>query len=71
MAFFGENFRKWWQILRPIGDRPPQRSVTFLELFYDLVNVVVIAQVSHTLAGQIDLAGFLTYIFLFITVWWA
>ncbi len=71
MEFFGEHFRKWWQIPRRAGDRPPHRTVSFLELFYDLVYVVVIAQVAHALAGHIDRAGFLTYIFLFITVWWA
>ena len=27
------------------------RSVSFLELFYDLVYVVVIARAAHTLAG--------------------
>jgi low temperature requirement protein LtrA len=71
MEFFGENFRKWWQIPRPIGDRPPHRTVTFLELFYDLVYVIVIAQVAHALASHVDRTGFLTYVFLFITVWWA
>jgi low temperature requirement protein LtrA len=42
-----------------------------LELFYDLVYVVLIAQLSHALAGHISLAGLAGFAFLFIIVWWA
>jgi low temperature requirement protein LtrA len=48
-----------------------QRSVTFLELFYDLVYVVLVAQLAHALAEHMDLAGVLQFAFLFIIVWWA
>ena len=53
------------------GDRPEHRQVTFLELFYDLVYVVIIAQLSHALAGHIDWRGVAGYAFLFVIVWWA
>lgn len=65
------RFRRWWQPPRPVSDRPQERRVTFLELFYDLVYVVIIAELSHTLAGDITLIGIGTFVFLFIIVWWA
>jgi len=65
------RFRRWWQPPRPASDRPAERRVTFLELFYDLVYVVIIAELSHTLAGNMSLAGIGTFVFLFIIVWWA
>jgi low temperature requirement protein LtrA len=48
-----------------------ERRVTFLELFYDLVYVVIIAELSHALAEDISLAGIGSFVFLFIIVWWA
>jgi low temperature requirement protein LtrA len=44
------NFRRWWQPPRKTIDRPEDRSVTFLELFYDLVYVVLVAELAHSLA---------------------
>jgi len=63
------RFRRWWQPPRPASDRSEERRVTFLELFYDLVYVVIIAELSHTLAGNMSLAGIGTFVFLFIIVW--
>jgi low temperature requirement protein LtrA len=65
------RFRRWWQPPRPASDHPEERRVTFLELFYDLVYVVIIAELSHALAGDINLSGLGTFVFLFIVVWWA
>src|SRR4030095_14042487 len=65
------RFRRWWQPPRPASNRPEERRVTFLELFYDLVYVVIIAELSHTLAGNMNLAGIGTFVFLFIIIWWA
>jgi len=65
------RFRRWWQPPRPASNRPEERRITFLELFYDLVYVVIIAELSHALAGNISLAGISSFIFLFIIVWWA
>lgn len=52
-----QNFRQWWQPPRRVVDREEERSVTFLELFYDLVYVVLVAELAHTLAGDVSLAG--------------
>ena len=65
------RFRRWWQPPRPASNHPEERRVTFLELFYDLVYVVIIAELSHTLAGNISLTGIGIFVFLFIIVWWA
>jgi low temperature requirement protein LtrA len=65
------RFRRWWQPPRAASDRPEERRITFLELFYDLVYVVIISELSHTLAGSMNWAGVGTFIFLFIIVWWA
>ncbi|WP_420640705.1 low temperature requirement protein A [Candidatus Leptofilum sp.] len=66
-----QNFRQWWQPPRRLADREEDRSVTFLELFYDLVYVVIVAELAHALAGDISWAGVGRFAFLFIVVWWA
>jgi len=65
------RFRRWWQPPRPASNRPQERRVTFLELFYDLVYVVIIAEISHTLAEDMSFAGIGIFSFLFIIAWWA
>ena len=65
------RFHRWWQPPRTTSARPQERRVTFLELFYDLVYVVIIAELSHSLAENISLAGIGTFVFLTIIVWWA
>jgi low temperature requirement protein LtrA len=71
MQSLRRNFRRWWQVPRRAGDPHVDRRVTFLELFYDLVYVVLIAEISHALSQDVTLAGFGTFVFLFVLVWWA
>ena len=71
MSLLLRNFRQWWQPPRNIRDRTEHRQVTFLELFYDLVYVVLIAELTHTLAGHVDLEHIGNFAFLFVIVWWA
>ena len=47
------------------------RHATWLELFYDLVFVVVISQLAHSLGEDFSLFGFLGFLALFIPVWWS
>jgi low temperature requirement protein LtrA len=47
------------------------RHATWLELFYDLVFVVVISQLAHNLEEDFTLYGFLGFLALFIPVWWS
>lgn len=48
-----------------------ERHATWLELFFDLVFIVIISQLSHFLLHEISLIRFLEFLFLFIPVWWS
>ncbi len=63
------NFRIWWQPPRNISDREEERSVTFLELFYDLVYVILISQLAHALSEHVTVTAVLGFGFLFVIVW--
>jgi low temperature requirement protein LtrA len=68
------RFRSWfWRPPRAHGEIEAERRVSFLELFYDLIYVVVIAQASHELAGHISARGYLEFLVIFGVVWvaWA
>jgi low temperature requirement protein LtrA len=71
MKIFRENFRIWWQVPRRAGEKIEHRQVTFLELFYDLVYVALIAQFTHQLSSNFTWLGVAEFAFLFIIVWWA
>ena len=47
------------------------RHATCLELFHDLVFVVVIFQLAHNLEDDFSLYGFLVFLALFVPVWWS
>src|ERR1700676_5535406 len=56
-------------LFRPI--LPNQHSrVTYAELFFDLVFVFAVTQVSHTLLGRFTPLGALQTTLLFLAVWW-
>jgi low temperature requirement protein LtrA len=71
MNIFKSRFRVWWQPPRRAGDRVEHRQVSFLELFYDLVYVALIAELSHSLSNHISWEGVGGFAFLFVIVWWA
>lgn len=54
---------------RAHGELDEDRSVTFLELFYDLVFVVLVAQVAHHLAGDVSWRGVLDFTAVFGLIW--
>jgi low temperature requirement protein LtrA len=50
---------------------PNQHSrVTYAELFFDLVFVFAVTQISHTLLGRFTPLGVLQITLLFLAVWW-
>ena len=56
-------------LFRPIV--PNQHSrVTYAELFFDLVFVFAVTQISHTLLGHFTPLGRLQVTLLFLAVWW-
>lgn len=63
----GDNERG--ALFRPIV--PNQHSrVTYAELFFDLVFVFAVTQISHTLLGRFTPLGALQTTMLFLAVWW-
>jgi low temperature requirement protein LtrA len=63
------TFRRLWRPPARFEDRPSDRRVTFLELFFDLVFVVVISQLAHRLAEHPSWSGVGWFVFLFYAVW--
>src|SRR3954468_8476096 len=56
--------------LRPRGDGIAQ-PVTTVELFFDLVYVFAITQLSHLILADLSVAGVARAAFLLLIVWWA
>jgi low temperature requirement protein LtrA len=53
-----------------LRSRDSHARVTFVELFFDLVFVFAVTQLSHTLLEHLTLAGALQTAFLLLAVWW-
>jgi low temperature requirement protein LtrA len=69
--------KTWWQppALR-IGEENREenrieRHATWLEIFYDLIFVAVIAEIAHNLNQDVSPSGFLRFIMLFTPIWWS
>ncbi len=60
---------RFWLPPRAHGDVIEDRSVSFLELFYDLVYVVVIAQATHTLADDPTWQTGGQFVIIFSLIW--
>jgi low temperature requirement protein LtrA len=56
--------------LRPRGDGATQ-PITTVELFFDLVYVFAITQLSHLILDDLSVAGVARAAFLLVIVWWA
>ncbi|MGW0830312.1 low temperature requirement protein A [Streptomyces prunicolor] len=61
--------RHLWRPPRPHGEQPRERVVGPLELFYDLVVVVLVAQAAHHLSGELDWHGLGLFAAVFALVW--
>lgn len=68
LALFKSRF---WQPPRAHGDVIEDRTVSFLELFYDLIYVVVIARAAHTLAEHLTWRGVGEFAVVFGMIWLA
>jgi low temperature requirement protein LtrA len=47
-----------------------ERSASWLELFFDLVFVLAVAELARYLHEHLDPGGFLGFAGLFVPVWW-
>ena len=66
----GAGLRRWFlRPPRPHGQVIEDRRVSFLELFYDLVYVVLISQIAHTLAEDVSWSGVLDFAIVFGLIW--
>jgi low temperature requirement protein LtrA len=66
------GFRRWFRTPpRRHGEVEYSREVSFLELFYDLVYVVLIAQIAHHLAEHVNWAGVRDFAVVFGLIWLA
>jgi len=65
--------RQWWERPRLWGAEATaeERRVSWLELFSDLIFVVVISQLAHYLAGHLSWSGLLGYGLFFVAAWWS
>jgi low temperature requirement protein LtrA len=61
--------RLFSRLLRERGDG--RSRVTFVELFFDLVYVFAITQLSHLLLAHLSLHGAVQTLLLLLAVWWA
>ena len=68
-AMFGRWRAMLWHPPRRHGEIIEDRTVSFLELFYDLVYVVLIAQATHALAGDISWRGLGEFAVVFGLIW--
>ncbi len=64
--------QSWLSSLRPhLGEADDhERHATWLELFFDLVFVLAIAELAHMLHGDISWSGITGFAALFVPVWW-
>lgn len=64
---------QWWAApqLRTDEEEQRERRTSWLELFYDLVFVVVVSEAAHYLAEHVSPAGVFGYTLLFLALWWA
>jgi low temperature requirement protein LtrA len=63
--------QRFWLPPRAHGDVIEDRTVSFLELFYDLVFVVVVAQAAHELARHLTWRGVGEFVVVFGLIWLA
>ncbi len=57
--------------LRTLETTESERHASWLELFFDLVYVLAVAQTALVLSEHSDLGGMLKYLALFVPVWWS
>src|SRR5262245_15548612 len=53
-----------------LRERGGHARVTYVELFFDLVFVFAVTQLSHSLLAHLTLTGALQALFLLLAVWW-
>ncbi len=60
----------WWGPPRKFSKLIEERRISWLELFYDLVYVIVISKATHRLAAHPGWEGLGDYLYLFVMIFW-
>lgn len=60
----------WWGPPRKFSNLIEDRRISWLELFYDLVYVIVISRATHQLAVHPGWEGLGNYLYLFVMIFW-
>lgn len=71
MTAIGNALSAWFAPPRPHGEALAERRVGFVELFFDLVFVVLVSQIGHEIATHPSWEGVWVYAVLFALVWFA
>lgn len=71
MKLLKNNFRIWWQKPKKVTERDIDREITQLELFYDLVYVALIIQLTHVVAWHVSGESIIHYLSIFFMMLWA
>jgi low temperature requirement protein LtrA len=66
------GMRGWWRrpVLRTDEDEGRERRTGWLELFYDLVFVAIVAELSHVVADHPGVESVAHFAILFVAAWW-
>jgi low temperature requirement protein LtrA len=62
--------RVWWGPPRKFSTQIELRKISWLELFYDLVYVVIISNITGQLIRHPGTTGLIDYIYFFIMIYW-
>jgi len=60
----------WWGPPKKFSTHVAERKISWHELFYDLVYVIVISKITHYLASHPSASGLLDYGYLFAMTFW-
>jgi low temperature requirement protein LtrA len=65
-----KDYNIWWGPPKKFSTRITERKISWLELFYDLVYVIVISKITHYLAAHPSWDGLFDYAFMFAMTFW-
>lgn len=65
-----KRYNIWWGPPKKFSTIIEERKISWLELFYDLVYVIVISRTTHHLAMNPGVDGIVDYFLLFIMIFW-
>ncbi|MEP6647307.1 MAG: low temperature requirement protein A [Saprospiraceae bacterium] len=65
-----KNANIWWGPPRKFSTTFEERKISWLELFYDLVYVIVISKTTHQLAQHPGWDGLQNYLYVFSMIYW-